>query len=229
MCPVGSSNCTDPTCSVDGRPVQRPALVDIIPSKVTVTWVVSVPTVDLAIITNNAPTLTANITALTPSAIEPTRAHAQGADNDVSFYVMIFAAVLFTAVLYCWDTAADLIDSFIILSKHFSFRVFVGDIQTKASIDDRLPIVKNGKTVVDKCPVAKDGVSATAVNIVRDAVKKDVIVDEPPVAGSRSMTGPSVLRRPPPPARIVCGRRYKKPRSLQKVTSTTSAKVRSAN
>ncbi|KAF8076691.1 hypothetical protein FPV67DRAFT_428197 [Lyophyllum atratum] len=232
MCSVGSSNGTDPPCSVAGRPVQPPALVDIIPPKVTVTWDVSVPTVDLAVITNNAPTSTVNITAATPiGAIKPTRTHARGADNNVSFYIMMgFATVLFTAVLYYCDTAADLMDGFIIFGKHFRFRVSVGDVQTEAIIDDRLPVVKDGNAVVDKGPIAKDGVFAAAVNTVNDVtVKKDVVADEPPVAGSRSMTGRSVLRRAPPPARIVCGRRYNKPRSLQKVTSTTSAKVRSVN
>ncbi|KAF8076669.1 hypothetical protein FPV67DRAFT_426838 [Lyophyllum atratum] len=197
MSPVGSCNGTDPTCSVAGRPVQPPALVDIIPPKVTVTWVVGVCTLDLAIVTSNTPTPTANITAATPSAIEATQTHARGADNNIGFYIMMgFATVLFTAVLYCWDTAVDLMDSFIILGKRFPFRVFVRDVQTKAIIDDILPVVKDGNAVVDKDPIAKDGVSATALNIVDDdvIVRHHLLLTFPP-ADSLSCGSMSLLSR----------------------------------
>ncbi|KAF8064276.1 hypothetical protein FPV67DRAFT_212239 [Lyophyllum atratum] len=122
--------------------------------------------------------------------------------------------------------------AFITFGSRFPFWAVVGNVETKVITDERPPVVDIGNAVVDRGPIVKDGVPLAGVDIVEDpvAVERVIIVDKPHSEGTPSMPSPAVLRRSPP-ARIVSGRRYNKPkpRSLPKVTSATLAKVCSGN
>ncbi|KAF8064238.1 hypothetical protein FPV67DRAFT_210814 [Lyophyllum atratum] len=235
----GSFNGTDnlmppgPICGISNRPVQPTAMAAIIPPKTTVTVVFDGPTTDLTIFAIDNLAATANATLPMPVVNRPTATSTLVVDNNFKFRdVVSLATGLFAAVLHSWWTVAGVMLAFITFGTRFPVWAVVGDVETKTITNDKPPVVDIGNAVVDRGPIAKDGVPPTGVGIVDDpvAVETVVIVDKPSAGGSLSMPSPSVLRRSPP-ARIVSGRRYNKPRprSLPKVTSATLAEVCSGN
>ncbi|KAF8064249.1 hypothetical protein FPV67DRAFT_1451470 [Lyophyllum atratum] len=179
----GSFNGTDnvmplgPICGISNRPVQPTAMVAIIPPKTTATVVFDGPTTDLTIFAIDNLAATANATLPMPVVNRPMATSTLVVDNNFKFRdVVSLATGLFAAVLHSWWTVAGVMLAFITFGSRFPFWAVVGDVETKAITNDKPPVVDIGNAVVDRGPIAKDGVPPTGVNIVEDPVAVETVV-----------------------------------------------------